>query len=141
MITFNANTSATVVSTSYHVMKLLSNHRLTKVLALESSDDYGPGYWMAGVNEERGAYTWKGAVYNTTEPVDFSIKFPDFTTAKGGAKLTVLTAPDAYSENSFGEPDLIEVEELTLEAGINGFHFSLPQWSVAVLDWEFKKDL
>lgn len=139
MVTFNADTSATVKSTSYHVMKLLSTHRFTEVLSVESSEEYGPGYWVAGVNEERSAYTWKGAVYNTTEPVEFNVKFPRAKAKAGKAKLTVLTAPDAFSENRFGEADHVEYEETVLEAGAKGFHFSLPQWSVAVLDWEYKK--
>lgn len=139
MITFNADTSATVKSTSYHVMKLLSNHRFTEVLNVENSEEYGPGYWVAGVSEDRSAYTWKGAVYNTTEPVEFNVKFPRAKGKAKTAKLTVLTAPDAFSENRFGEGDLVEYEETVVEAGEKGFHFSLPQWSVAVLDWEYKK--
>lgn len=137
MITFNADTSATVLSTSYHVMKLFSNHRFTEVLQLENSEDYGPGYWMAGVSRDRHAYTWKGAIYNTTEPVDFNVEFPNVQTAKSKAKLKVMTAPDAFAENRFDEPDLVEYEEMELEAGNGGFQFSLPQWSVAVLDWEY----
>lgn len=139
MITFDANTSATVKSTSYHVMSLFSKYRFTQVLPLENSDKYGPGYWMAGVNEERGAYTWKGAVYNTTEPVEFNVDFPGIRNKKSRAKLTVLAAPDAFSENRFGEPDLVKYEGTVLKAGDKGFHFSLPQWSVAVLDWEYKR--
>lgn len=138
LITFNANTSATVRSTSFHVMELFSNHRFTEVLPVENSAEYSPAFWMAGINEGKHSYTWKGAVYNTTETQDFNIHFPE-ASSNDTAKLTVLTAPDAFSENLFGEADIVNREEVTLQAGREGgFKFSLPQWSVAVLDWTYE---
>ncbi|KAL0943281.1 alpha-N-arabinofuranosidase A [Colletotrichum truncatum] len=137
MISFNANTSATVRSTSFHVMSLFSQHRLTKVLDVKNSENYGPGYWVAGVNEDANTYVWKGAVYNSTDDQAFNVVFPDAN--KGSkASLTVLTAPDAFSQNFFDGPDVVQKELLELEAGRNGFEFTLPQWSVAVLEWKAK---
>ena len=53
--------------------------------------------------------------------------------------LTVLTAPDAFSQNYFGEENVVVTEELTVRAGNDGFGFTLPQWSVALLTWDFGK--
>ncbi|CAG9997193.1 unnamed protein product, partial [Clonostachys byssicola] len=98
LITFNANTSATVKSTSFHVMELLSNNRFTTLLPVENSEEYDPGFWVAGLNEDINTYVWKGAVYNTTTEQEFEINFPG--SQQGAfAELTVLTAPDAFSEN------------------------------------------
>ncbi|KAI9152320.1 Alpha-L-arabinofuranosidase A [Paramyrothecium foliicola] len=132
MITFNANTSATVRSTSFQVMELFSNNRFTKLLPDDSSDQYGPGYWVAGLDESNETYIWKGAVYNTTEAVDFNVAFPHI---RGSAKadLTVLTAPDAFSQNYFDKDNVVERSDIQLEAGPKGFNFQLPQWSVAIL--------
>lgn len=119
-------------------MELFSNHRFTKVLSVENSVEYSPAFWVAGINEEKHSYTWKGAVYNSTEVQDFNILFPD-AASNDTAKLTVLTALDAFSENLFGEADLVNREEVTLQARQEGdFEFSLPQWPVAVLDWTYK---
>ncbi|CAG9950617.1 unnamed protein product [Clonostachys rosea f. rosea IK726] len=136
LITFNANTSATVKSTSFHVMGLLSNNRFTTLLPIENSEEYDPGFWVAGLNEDINTYVWKAAVYNTTTEQAFEINFPG--SQQGAvAELTVLTAPDAFSENVFGEPDLVDTKKTRLEAGQEGFTFVLPQWSVAVLNWKY----
>jgi alpha-N-arabinofuranosidase len=117
-------------------MGLLSNNRFTTLLPIENSEEYDPGFWVAGLNEDINTYVWKAAVYNTTTEQAFEINFPG--SQQGAvAELTVLTAPDAFSENVFGEPDLVDTKKTRLEAGQEGFTFVLPQWSVAVLNWKY----
>lgn len=103
---------------------------------MENSEEYNPGFWAAGINEHDNKYIWKGAVYNTTEAADqeFNVVFPGVETG-AEAQLTVLTAADAFSQNFFGEENVVKTESLTVRAGEDGFGFTLPQWSVALLDW------
>lgn len=88
------------------------------------------------MNEDENKYIWKSAVYNTTEAADqeFNVVFPDVEDG-AEAKLTILTAPDAFSQNYFGEEDVVNTECVTVRAGQDGFGFTLPQWSVALLEW------
>lgn len=137
LIGFNANTSATTLSTSYHVIKLFSNARFTEVLPVDNSAEYNPAFWVAGKNAHANKFLWKAAVYNVTGDageVDFDVVFPGAVEGSS-AQLTVLTSSDPLNENLLGEADVVVTETRNVTAGQNGFTFKLPQWSVALLDW------
>jgi alpha-N-arabinofuranosidase len=86
---------------------------------------------MAGTSGP-GKYTFKAAIYNATENIPFNIEFAGL---KAGAKatLTVLTAPDGFSSNVFGGPNVVQTDVTTLTAGKSGFGFELENYSIAVL--------
>ncbi|KUI57625.1 Alpha-L-arabinofuranosidase A [Cytospora mali] len=131
LISFTADTSQTVLSTSYEVLKLLGSNVFTSTLPVKTSDPFGPAYWVAGIDNATSTYILKAAVYNATEDVDFTISFAGLSS--GSATLTVLTALDGYSHNVIGT-DVVTKTTSTLTASGNGtFSFSLPDLSVAVL--------
>lgn len=132
-----------MLSTSYHVIKLLSNNRISStvpVTAASSSNGttFGPAYYVAGISSP-GHYTFKVATYNATEPVPFSVKFEGVE--EGAiANFTILTAPAAESYSSLNlSPgseviDVVNWNATTLVAGIGGaFTFELDELTVAVL--------
>lgn len=86
---------------------------------------------MAGTSGA-GKYTFKAAVYNSTETIPFNLQFQGL---RPGAKatLTVLTAPDGLSSNVFGGPQVVSKNVTTLTAGKSGFGFELENYSIAVL--------
>lgn len=88
---------------------------------------------MAGTSGP-GQYTFKAAVYNTTENIPFNIQFEGLG-AGAKATLTVLTAPDGLSSNVFGGPDVVQRNVTTLTAAKEGFgfEFELENYSLAVL--------
>ena len=131
LISFTAEQSQTVLSTSYHVLKLFGNNVFTSTLPASTPDAFGPAYWVAGVDNATSTYYLKAAVYNATEDVDFTVAFQAL--GGGTATLTVLTAPEGYSHNAIGS-DVVTTTTTTLTASGNGtFSFSLPELSVAVL--------
>lgn len=131
LISFTADQSQTVLSTSYEVLKLFGNNVFTSTLPAVTSDDFGPAYWVAGVDNTTSTYYLKAAVYNATDDVDFTVAFSGLS--GGSATLTVLTAPDGYSYNGIGT-EVVTTTVTTLTASGNGtFSFSLPELSVAVL--------
>ncbi|RAL64970.1 hypothetical protein DID88_001560 [Monilinia fructigena] len=111
LITFNADPSKTVLSNSWHQLQLLSTNRFnatvpfTTTNSLNSSSPFGPAFYVIGVNDP-GKYVFKAAIYNTTEPVPFSIDFEGVNAGATGT-LTVLNAPDGNSKNVFGGEDLV----------------------------------
>lgn len=132
LIAFTADQSQTTVSTSYEVLKLYGNNAFTSTLATTTTDDFGPAYWVAGVDNTTSTYYVKAAVYNSTEDVDFSVTFEGVASG-ASATLTVLTAPDEYSYNQIGV-EAVTTTTSTLTADAEGaFSFSLPDLSVAVL--------
>jgi alpha-N-arabinofuranosidase len=67
LLQFAADPALTTRSTSWYVWSLFAHHPITHTLPVESKAGYGPVYYGAGMDEERGgAMVWKGAVYNTT---------------------------------------------------------------------------
>jgi len=134
MISFNANPRQTVVSTSWHVIKLLSNTRFTTTRNVQSNLAAGPLYWAAGVNDDTGSSIIKLATYNTTGffSIPIAVTFPGIQ-AGTTANLTVLTAPDAFSHGDIGL-DPVRATTTVLTAGANGLlTFGLPNYAVAVL--------
>jgi alpha-N-arabinofuranosidase len=86
---------------------------------------------VAGVNASTKEYILKAAIYNATAPVPFSVTFGD---GKGTtATLTVLTAPNPYSENVLGGTNQVITSVSTIHASGGAFSFSLPNYSIALL--------
>ncbi|KAJ4386399.1 hypothetical protein N0V93_009294 [Gnomoniopsis smithogilvyi] len=132
LISFTADQSQTFGSSSYDVLKLLGNSAFTSTLPANTTDDFGPAYWVAGVNNATSTYYIKAAVYNATEDVDFNVTFEGVNSG-ASATLTVITAPDGYSYNDIGVVvTTTTTSTLTADAG-GAFSFSLPELSVAVL--------
>lgn len=133
LISFTADQSQTFTSTSYAVLKLLGAHAFTSTLPATTTDDFGPAYWVAGVDNATSTYYVKAAVYNSSEAVDFSVTFEGLSEGQTSATLTVLTAPDGYSHNEY-DVVVTETTTTTLTVDADGvFSFSLPELSVAVL--------
>lgn len=131
LISFTADQSQTVLSTSYLVQQLFGQTAFTSTLPITATEgDFGPAYWVAGEDNATSTYYLKAATYNSTEDVPFSVSFDG---AGAEATLTVLTAPDGYSFNDIGS-NVVVSTETTLTADADGaFSFSLPNLSVAVL--------
>lgn len=89
----------------------------------------GPAYWVAGVNSNTKQYILKAAVYNATAPVPMRVSFPSGTQAT----LTLLTAPDARSQNVFGGTNQVIKTKKSLSAVGGAFSFSMPNYSIALL--------
>jgi alpha-N-arabinofuranosidase len=98
---------------------------------ITSDTGFGPAYWVAGTSSA-GNYTFKAAIYNSTEAVPFSLQFEGLE-AGVVATLTVLTAPDGLSSNVFAGSDVVIRNVMTLTSGPTGFEFELENYSVAVL--------
>jgi len=134
MIEFQADTSKTVLSTSWHTVKLLSETRFTQSRAVSASLPAGPVYWAAGINEDTGSNIIKFATYNTTfgATVPMAVTFPGV--GRGAkANLTVLTGPDPMAFSAVGD-DVVVASTVPLVAGKDGvFTFGLPDLAVAVL--------
>lgn len=112
---------------------------MTNTLPTKSSDNYGPLYYVAGVDTSTNSHIFKAAVYNSTADVPVSLTF-DGVQAGTPAELTVLTAPNALAMNEVGGPNVVNSKVTTLRAGKQGvFEFSLPNLSVAVLKTTGKK--
>ena len=130
LISFTADTSQTILSTSYHMLALMGGTHITETR--EAPGTFGPAYWVTGKTES--GYAMKAAVYNATEDVPMTITFPEVG-AGTKATLTVLTAdsPDAY--NGLGTPNVVQTTttEVT-SSGAGSFSFSLPNLSIAVLE-------
>lgn len=133
LISYTADTSQTVLSTSYEVLKLFGNNVFTSTLPADetSGSAFGPAYWVAGVDNATSTYYLKAAVYNSTADVDFDVSFEGLASG-GSATLTVLTAPDGYSHNVIGS-EVLTTTTSTVAAVDGVFSFSLPELSVAVL--------
>ncbi|RHZ73114.1 hypothetical protein CDV55_108270 [Aspergillus turcosus] len=136
---FNSDPDQTTRSTSWHVYDLFSHSHMTNTLPAKSSDNYGPLYYVAGVDSSTNSQIFKAAVYNSTADVPVSLTF-DGVKAGTPAELTVLTAPNPLAMNEVGGPNVVNSKVTTLRAGKNGvFNFSLPNLSVAVLKTTGKK--
>jgi alpha-N-arabinofuranosidase len=132
-----------VLSTSYHAIKLLSNHRISSTVPITvtsptNGSNFGPAYYVAGISSP-GHYTFKVATYNTTASVPLNIKF-DGVKEGAIANLTILTAPAAESYSSLNlypgseVIDVVNTNATTIVAGTGGtFAFELEELSIAVL--------
>ncbi|GAB7342511.1 hypothetical protein MBLNU457_g0701t1 [Dothideomycetes sp. NU457] len=132
LISFNADPDQTALSTSWHVISLLSSKRIAQTLPI-SGAEYDPAFYVSGTSAS-GGRLFKAAVYNSTDDVDFDIKF-DGVAGGASATLTTLTAPSGFSMNAVGGPNVVKTSTFHLTAdGAGVFHFTLPDLSVAVLE-------
>ncbi|KAK3624539.1 hypothetical protein LTR56_020979 [Elasticomyces elasticus] len=132
LIEFDAYPGHTTLSTSYHVIKLLSGTRITENLPIEYDGVWGPAFFVAGRNAVTGSHIAKIAVYNATEEVPFDLSF-DGVGAGATGSLTYITAP-MNSTNPIGG-NIVETHTFTVTAARNGsFTFELPPYSVAILE-------
>jgi len=60
LIYYNANWAMDVLSTSWHVLNLIANIRMTETHPVVSTAPTGPLYWVAGENTDSGSYIFKG---------------------------------------------------------------------------------
>lgn len=134
LIYFDAKASDDLCSTSWYMEELMSDTRFTTTRPVTTSTQTGPLYWVAGQNEDSGSYVFKAAVYNSTGDVPVVINLPAGSVSAGSqANLTVLTAPDGYSFNEMGKPNVVQTTTTILHAARDGsFSFSLPNLSIAV---------
>lgn len=144
IVQFAADPALTTRSTSWYVWELFAAHIFTHTLPTEG--EYGPAYWVAGKNEDKGSLIWKGAVYNTTDSADVPVTL-SFDGVEPGtpAALTVLTNVDGdpYAHNDpLTGVNIVGTETVVLEADEDGaFVFELPELSVAVLDTDVEGTL
>ncbi|GAB7364925.1 hypothetical protein MBLNU230_g5713t1 [Neophaeotheca triangularis] len=135
-ISYTADPSQTVRSTSHYLSALFSYTRISETLPI-ANEEFGPAYYVAGKNEGTGQHIVKAAVYNSSEDVPFHVNF-EGVGAGTKANLTYLTAPDGLSYNDIGK-DVVEVttQEVTAD-GDGTFTFSLPELSIAVFATEMQ---
>jgi alpha-N-arabinofuranosidase len=131
LISFDADPAHTTLSTSHHMLSLFSGTRITENLPMEGAD-FGPAYYVAGRSNVTGSHILKAAVYNSTGDVPFNVVF-EGVGAGSTATLTYLTAPMNASQPIGG--NIVETHVAQIGAASDGsFVFSLPEYSVAVLD-------
>lgn len=110
---------------------------------LPASADFGPLYYVAGLNNKTQAHVFKAAVYNSTNGADFPVSLTfDGVAAGTTAELTVLTGPeDPYGVNDpFSSVNVVKTTKTTVTSNKNGtFSFSLPNLSIAVLETKGKR--
>ncbi|KAI5193609.1 glycoside hydrolase family 51 protein [Aureobasidium subglaciale EXF-2481] len=132
MISFTADPTKDVLSTSWHMLQLLGNHIMTETLPV-SGGKFGPAYYVAGYNNQTGSHILKTAVYKATADVPVSVSFKGVT-AGTTATLTVLTAPSGDSYNAVGA-QVVQSTNTSIKASAGGvFKFELPKLSVSVLE-------
>ena len=133
LISFTADPTQNVLSTSYRVIELLSNalYEETVPVTKGDSDVFGPSYWVAGTSG-KGRYTVKLAVYNATETQSFNVNF-DGVAAGSKANLTVLTAGPLASNVLGGEEVVVRTETQLVASEDGSIAFELENYSVALL--------
>ncbi|KAG9560142.1 glycoside hydrolase, partial [Aureobasidium melanogenum] len=133
MISFTADPTKDVLSTSWHMIQLMANHIVTETLPT-TGGNFGPAYYVAGYNNQTGSHMLKTAVYNATSDVPVSVSFKGVS-AGATATLTVLTAPSHNSYNAPGKAEVVTSTNTTITASADGtFKFELPNLSVSVLE-------
>lgn len=142
IVQFAADTALTTRSTSWYLWELFAAHPMSHTLP--ASSDFDPVWYVAGKNEDKGSFIWKGACYNTTdhEDVPVSVKFEG---VKKGTKasVTLLTNkagdPEAHND-PFTQINVVDSKTFTVTADKEGaFKFRMPELSIAVLDTDHKK--
>ncbi|KAF2113834.1 glycoside hydrolase superfamily [Lophiotrema nucula] len=139
MIEFEADTSKTTLSTSWHTFQLISTHQITHTLPTTPAEGNTTSlFWVAGKNEGADGFVFKAANYNTTnsEPTPVNIKVEGVE--KGTrAQLTLLTSdggPFAYNDPATGNNAVVTTTKVVVADGEGVFGFEMPELSVAVLD-------
>ncbi|KAF5026445.1 hypothetical protein F66182_1432 [Fusarium sp. NRRL 66182] len=137
IVQFAADPDMTTRSTSWYVWEAFAAHPLSHTLP--ATADFDPLFYVAGKNEDKGTFVWKGAAYNTTESADVPVSL-SFEGLQPGtqAELTLLTNavadPFAYNDPHTGV-NIVNSTKAVLKADSKGaFNFQLPELSVAVLE-------
>lgn len=144
LMQYTADPKMTTKAVTWYCWSLFAHHPISHTLPTSSNSSYGPVYWGAGKDVNRGgALVWKGAAYNTTDGGSVPVQV-HFAGVKQGTKasLTVLTNkskdPYMYNDPRTGS-NIVDSNTTVVTAGVGGaFAFSLPQLSVAVLDTDEK---
>jgi alpha-N-arabinofuranosidase len=131
LIEYDAYPGNTVLSTSYYMIQLLSNTRITENLPTTEAT-FGPAYWVAGRSDVTGSHILKAAVYNSTGNVPFNVNF-EGVGAYANGKLTYLTAP-MNASSTIGNNVVKTTTENVRANGQGKFSFSVPEYSVAVFE-------
>lgn len=133
LIEFDAYPGHTTLSTSFHMIKLLSGTRITENLPMSITEGgFGPAFFVAGRNNITGSHIAKVVNYNSTGSTPFSFSFEGVGSGATG-NLTYLTAP-MNATNPIGG-NVVESHEASLTADGNGvFAFTLPEYSIGVLE-------
>ena len=106
---------------------------MTNTLPATSPDEFGPLYYVTGVDSKKDSHIFKGAVYNSTSDVPVSLTFEGVGRGTK-ADLTILTAPDPFTMNEVGGSNMVNSKTTQIKAGKKGeFSFKLPNLSIAVL--------
>jgi len=132
LVYFTHNTSQDVLTTSYHVIDLLSNTRFTTTRPVSTIENFGPLYYVAGENTPVNQYVFKAAVYNSSANVPVTVQF-DGVAAGTRANLTVLTGTGPLAANYVDAPEAVVSNSMILTSTDAGFVFELPDLSVALL--------
>jgi len=133
LVMFTHNSAQNILSTSYHVIELLSNTRFTTTRPVSTIENFGPLYYVAGENTPVGQHVFKAAVYNATGNVPVTVQF-DNVAPGTRANLTVLTGAGPTASNTLNSITGAVVSTSTIvTSGDAGFVFELPDLSVAVL--------
>jgi len=99
-------------------------HRLAQTLPMTGAE-YDPAFYVAGTSAS-GNRLFKAAVYNSTDDVDFDVKF-DGIGSGTSATLTTLTAPSGFSMNAVGVSNVVKTSTVHSAAdGAGVFYFTLP---------------
>ena len=131
MIAYDANPAHLILSTSYHVVQLLSSVRITETLPTTQAK-YDPAYWVAGRSDVTGSHILKAVVYNSTANIPFDVTFDGVGAGVAGS-LTYLTAPKNAS--NYIDSNVVENHVSTVTSDDSGaFSFELPMYSVAILE-------
>ncbi|KAL9065598.1 MAG: hypothetical protein Q9157_007416, partial [Trypethelium eluteriae] len=111
MISYTADASQDVMSTSWHTVSFLSSTRMTSTLPITNNATaaVGPVYYVAGENADTGSSIFKAAVYNSSGDVPVSITFAGVA-AGTKANLTVLTADDPSAYNQPGSDNVVNTQ-------------------------------
>lgn len=125
MIPFTQDPDSIVETTSYYVQQLFSVNRGDTIKPVTSDTAFGPVYWVA--SSAGNQYFVKMANYGG-DAQDVTVEIPGLT----GGKLTVLADSDPDASNTVQQTLVVpSVSDVT---GNGSFGFSLPAWSVAVLN-------
>ena len=137
IVQFAADPKLTTRSTSWYVWELFAGHPITETLP--ATGELDPLFFVAGKNEDKGTFIWKGAAYNTTDHADVpvSLSFEDVEPGTE-AELTLLTNSDG-DPFAFNDPhtgvNIVDSSTTVITADESGaFTFELPELSVALLE-------
>ncbi|KAH9843359.1 Glycoside hydrolase family 51 protein [Teratosphaeria destructans] len=133
LIEYDAFPGHTTLSTSYYMIQLFSQTRITENLPITfGSGGFGPLYFVAGRSDVTGSHIAKFANYNSTGPTSITMSF-DGVGAGACGTLTCLSVPMNASNPVGG--NIVDRHTSTVYANYDGsFSFELPEYSIAVFE-------